>query len=173
MRDGIRQISFKPGFTLDELVTFTLIATSDPERGADELNAQLWRAQMPHFEYSMVEGFRVDERSEEAVQVEVDKVVDYLEGRLLANSDDFLRFARVTEDELEMKLDQVGQLRGVVIAGVAASADLKARVQKDIDEEENQRLSPRSFRPSSRWSRAGSAIRCSCQTCSPSSSTRC
>lgn len=142
-RDGIRQISFNPGFALDELITFALIAMSDPERGAGEFNAELWRAQMPHFEYAMVEGFRVDERSEEAVQVEVDKVLEALEGRRRANSDDFLRFARVTEGDLEMKLDQVGQLRGVAIAGVTASADLKARVQKDIDEEESQRLSPK------------------------------
>jgi hypothetical protein len=142
-KDGIRQLTFRPGFTLEELVSFTLIALSDPDRGADDLNAQLWRAQMPHFEYIMVEGFRMDEFSEEEVQVEVDKVVDYLQRRLRGNSDDYLRFVRVTEADLEMKLDQIDQMRGVVISGLTAGADIKARVQKDIDEEENQRLFPK------------------------------
>jgi len=142
-KDGIRQIAFRPGFTLEELTTFTLISLSDPERGADDFNAQLWRAQMPHFEYIMVEGFTMDEFSEEEVQVEVDKVVDYLQRRLRANSDDFLRFVRVTEADLEMKLDQVEQMRGVVVTGVTAGPEIKAHIQKDIDEEENQRLFPK------------------------------
>jgi truncated hemoglobin YjbI len=142
-KDGIRQLMFRPGFTVEELVTFTLISLSDPDRGADDFNAQLWRAQLPHFEYIMVEGFRMDEFSEEEVQVEVDKVVDYLQRRLRTNSDDFLRFARVTEADLEMKLEDVEQMRGVVITGITATPDLKARLQKEIDEEENQRLFPK------------------------------
>ena len=81
-KDGIRQLMFRPGFTVEELTAFTVISLSDPDRGAEDLNAQLWRAQMPHFEYIMVEGFRMDEFSEEEVQVEVDKVVDYLQREL-------------------------------------------------------------------------------------------
>jgi HEAT repeat protein len=142
-KDGIRQLMFRPGFTLEEMTTFALISLSDPDRGADDINAQLWRSQMPHFEYIMVEGFRMDEFSEEEVQVEVDKVVDYLQKRLRTNSDDFLRFARVSEEDLEMKLDNVDQMRGVVIQGVTATPDLKARLQKDVNEEENQRLFPK------------------------------
>ncbi len=142
-KDGIRQLMFRPGFTIEELTTFTVISLSDPDRGAEDLNAQLWRSQMPHFEYIMVEGFRMDEFSEEEVQVEVDKVVDYLQKRLRTNSDDFVRFARVSEDDLEMQLDNVEQMRGVVITGVTADATFKARVQKDIHDEENQRLFPK------------------------------
>jgi hypothetical protein len=142
-KDGIRQLLFRPGFTVEELTTFTLISLSDPERGADDLNAQLWRAQMPHFEYIMVEGFRMDEFSEEEVQVEVDKIVDYLQRRLRTHNEDYLRFARVTEEDLEMKLDDVEQMRGVVVTGVTATPELKARLQKDVDEEENQRLFPK------------------------------
>lgn len=142
-KDGIRQLIFRPGFTVEELTAFTVISLSDPDRGAEDLNAQLWRAQMPHFEYIMVEGFRMDEFSEEEVQVEVDKVVDYLQRRLRTASDDFLRFARVTEDDLEMKLENVEQMRGVVITGVTADPTFKARVQKDVHDEENQRLFPK------------------------------
>lgn len=142
-KDGIRQLIFRPGFTVEELTIFTVIALSDPDRGAEDLNNQLWRAQMPHFEYIMVEGFKMDEFSEEEIQVEVDKVVDYLQRRLRSNNEDYLRFARLTEADLEIKLDDVEQMRGVVITGVTATPDLKARLQKDIHEEENMRLFPK------------------------------
>ena len=142
-KDGIRQLVFRDGCTVEELVTFTLISLSDPERGADDLNAQLWRAQLPHLEFIMVEGFKMDEFAEDEVQVEVDKVVDYLQRRLRAESNDFLRFARVSEDDLNAHLDGVEQMRGVVVTGITADATLKARLQKDIFEEENSRLFPK------------------------------
>ncbi len=142
-KDGIRQLIFRDGCTCEELVTFTLISLSDPDRGADDLNAQLWRAQLPHFEFIMVEGFKMDEFGEEEIQVEVDKVVDYLQRRLRAESDDYLRFARVSEDDLNAQLDGVEQMRGVVVTGVTADAAMKARLQKDIFDEENSRLFPK------------------------------
>lgn len=142
-REGFRQLIFRPGMTSQELVSFTMIALSDPERGADDLNAQFWRAQLPSFEYIMSEGFKMDEAGEEEVEVEVDKVVDYLQRRLRTNSDDYLRFARVSADDLDAKLDGVDQMRGVVIGGVTADADLKARLQREIGEEEGQRLFPK------------------------------
>ena len=142
-KDGIRALTFRKGFTLEELVTFTLIALSDPDRGAEDIHAQLWRAQMPNFEYIMVEGFRMDEFSEEEVQIEVDRVVEVLQRRLRTHSEDYVRFARVTEDDIEMQLDNVEQLRGVVITGITADAALKAKLQKDAHEEENQRLFPK------------------------------
>ncbi len=142
-KDGIRQLIFRDGTEVAELVSFVLISLSDPDRGADDLNAQLWRAQMPHFEFIMVEGFKMDEFGEEEIQVEVDQVVDYLQRRLRAESDDYLRFARVSEDDLEAQLDGVEQMRGVVITGVTADATLKAKLQKDIFDEENMRLFPK------------------------------
>src|SRR5262249_37287134 len=87
-KDGIRQLIFQPGMSVEELVTFTLICLSDPDRGAEDLNAQLWKAQLPHLEFIMVEGFQMDEFGEDEVQVEVDKVVDFLQQRLRSNSND-------------------------------------------------------------------------------------
>lgn len=142
-REGFRQLIFRPGITPQELVSFTMIALSDPERGADDLNAQFWRAQIPSFEYIMSEGFKMDEAGEQEVEVEVDKVVDFLQRRLRANSDDYLRFARVSAEDLDGKLDGVDQMRGVVIGGVTADADLKAKLQREIGEEEGQRLFPK------------------------------
>ena len=142
-KDGIRQIVFREGFSLAEMTQFTMIALSDPDRGADDINAQLWRAQMPNFEYIMVEGFKIDDMAEEDVQVEVDKIVDYLQRRLRTNSDDFVRFARLSESDLEMQLNDIDQMRGVVITGLTATPDLKARLQREVHEEENQRLFPK------------------------------
>ncbi len=142
-KDGIRQIIFREDFTLEELTTFITIALSDPDRGADDLNAQLWRAQMPNFEYIMVDGFKIDEMSEEEVQVEVDKVVDYLQRRLRTHSDDYIRFARLSEQDLEMNMNDIDQMRGVVITGVTTTPDLKAKLQREVHEEENARLFPK------------------------------
>lgn len=142
-RDGIRQLIFRPGLTLEELVSFTLISLSDPDRGAEDVLAQLWRAGLEHLEYVVVEGFKMDEVSEQEVEVEVDKVVGYLYSRLKTNSDDFLRFARVNAEDLDSKLDGVEQMRGLVVAGNYASDDLKARLQREIAEEEHSRLFPK------------------------------
>ncbi|WP_375758474.1 HEAT repeat domain-containing protein [Corallococcus exercitus] len=142
-RDGIRQLIFRPGLPLEELVTLTLIALSEPERGADDVLAQLWRAGMQQVEYVVVEGFSMEGANEDEVQVEVDKVVGYLYSRLQTNSDDFLRFARVSAEDLDAKLDGVEQIRGLVVGGRHASDDLKARIQREITEEENARLFPK------------------------------
>ncbi|MBZ4421442.1 HEAT repeat domain-containing protein [Myxococcus sp. RHSTA-1-4] len=142
-RDGIRQLIFRPGLQIEELVTFTLIALSEPERGAEDVLAQLWRASMEHVEYVVVEGFSMETASEEEVQVEVDKVVGYLYSRLTTNSDDYLRFARVSAEDLDSKLDGVEQIRGLVVSGRHASDELKAKLQREVTEEENARLFPK------------------------------
>jgi len=142
-RDGIRQLLFRPGLTIEELVAFTLIAMSEPERGGEDLLAQLWRANFEHLEYVVVEGFKMDEYSEEQVQVEVDQVVGFLYSRLKGNSDDFLRFARVSTEDLDIKLDGVDQIRGAVISGITATDDLKAKLQKELEDDENLRLFPK------------------------------
>lgn len=127
-RDGIRALIFRPGVTADELLKFTLIAISDPKRGDEDLLSQLWAANFEHVEYVLVEGFQVGEMSEEEVQIEVDKVVSYLYSRLRSNNDDYMRFARLSAEDLEIKLDGVEQLRGAVIAGETAAEELQRRV---------------------------------------------
>jgi hypothetical protein len=142
-RDGIRQLIFRPGLQVEELVTFTLIALSEPERGAEDVLAQLWRASMEHVEYVVVEGFSMEASSEEEVQVEVDKVVSYLYSRLQTNSDDYLRFTRVSSEDLDSRLEGVDQIRGLVVGGRHASDALKAKLQREVMEEENARLFPK------------------------------
>ena len=79
---------------------------------------------MEHVEYVVVEGFTMEGTSEEEVQVEVDQVVGYLYARLKTNSDDYLRFARVSAEDLDAKLDGVDQMRGVVVGGPKSRATM-------------------------------------------------
>jgi HEAT repeats len=142
-RDGIRQFIFRPGLRSDELLTFTLVALSDVEKQGEDTVAQLWRSPLDHLEYVVVEGFKVDGFDDDEVQISVDKIVEYLYSRLRSHSDDFLRFARVSPEDLELKLEGVEQVRGVVIAGATATDELKARLQKEIADEEQSRLFPK------------------------------
>jgi len=142
-RDGIRQLIFRPELTVEELVTFTMISLSEPDRGAEDVLAQLWKAALEHIEYVVVEGFKMDGVGEEEVEVEVDKVVGYLYARLKTDSDDFLRFARVSMEDLDSKVEGVDQIRGLVVKGSYASDELKAKLQREIEEEENSRLFPK------------------------------
>lgn len=141
-KDGIRQLIFRPDLPVEELVSFTLISLADDRAGEDVL-AQLWKSGLEHIEYVVVEGFKMEEVSDEEVEVEVDKIVGFLYNRLRTSSDDYLRFARVSTEDLDSKIDGVDQLRGAVIQGVTATDELKARLQREIEEEENERLFPK------------------------------
>jgi hypothetical protein len=141
-RDGIRQLIFRPGLTKEELTSFTLIAVSDPERGEDAL-AQLWRTELEHLEYLVVEGFHMDSVPDDQVQVEVERVVGYLQGRLRSQTEDSLRFARVSTEDLDARLEGIEQLRGAVITGETADDTLKAALQRELEEEESNRLFPK------------------------------
>jgi hypothetical protein len=142
-RDGIRQFIFRAGLRLDELVTFTLVSLSDVDKQGEDTVAQLWRAPLDHLEYVVVEGFHIEGFDDEAVQVEIDKIINFLYLRLRSHSDDFMRFARVTASDLDLKLEGVEQVRGAVVVGETATDDLKAKMQREIAEEENSRLFPK------------------------------
>lgn len=142
-RDGIRNLVFRPGLTLDELVQFTLIAIKNydaPEHHGEDIVQNLWQASFSNIEYIIVEGFKIGDMSEEAVQVEVDKIVSYLYGRLRSTSEDFLRFARVSAEDLETKLDNIDQVRGAVIAGESATQKLRELMEEELRLDEQERL---------------------------------
>jgi hypothetical protein len=137
-RDGIRQLIFRPEISLEELVEFVMIALSDPQRGGEDILAQLWKASLEHLEYVVVEGFGFGELSEEQVQVQVDQVVNYLYTRLRSHSNDFLRFARLRAEDLDAKLEGVDQIRGAVVTGVTANDAYKEKVQELLRADETK-----------------------------------
>jgi hypothetical protein len=142
---GIRLLIFKQGISVDEIQKFFLLcmgAMDDARKQREDIITQLWKAELECIEYVVVEGFKVlaDEDIEE-VEIEVEKVVAYLYRQLQSNSDDYLRFARVSETDLDMQLDSVDQMRGAVIQGVTATPGDKARIQAALSREESRHLS--------------------------------
>lgn len=141
---GIRLIIFKAGVTSEEIQRFYLLCMSamdDSRKGRDDIITQLWKAELAFIEYVVVEGFKAtsDDLAEE-VEVEVEKVIAYLYRQLQSNSDDFLRFARVSQEDLELKLDNVEQMRGSVIEGVTATPGDKLRIQQALQREESRQF---------------------------------
>ncbi|MGC4113823.1 MAG: HEAT repeat domain-containing protein [Myxococcales bacterium] len=142
-RDGIRHLIFREGLTLDELLNFVLIALTDTQRGDPDILSQLWEASFDHIEYVVVEGFSIDGMTEEQVKVEVEKVVGYLYQRLRSDSDDYLRFARLTAQDLELSMDNVDQVRGAVIAGATATEQQLLSIKDELHEDYSARLFPK------------------------------
>lgn len=144
---GVRLLMFKPGMPLDELLKFILLiieASNDQKKSQDDLITRLWKAELQHVEWVVVESFKAcEDEDEEQVKVEVDKVVRFLYRQLQSNSEDIARFARVSLEDLDMKLESVDTIRGAVIEGVTATPADKERVQRALDEEENDRLLPK------------------------------
>lgn len=143
---GIRLLMFKNGVSADELQRFFLLCMGamDAERKGrgEDIITQLWKAELECIEYVVVEGFKaVPEDDIEEVEVEIEKVVAYLYRQLQSNSDDYLRFARVSQEDLDLQLDGVEQMRGSVIEGVTATPGDKLRIQQALQREESQVLS--------------------------------
>ncbi len=142
---GIRLLIFKNGITSEEIQRFFLLcmgAMDDQRKNREDIITQLWKAELEYIEYVVVEGFKVlAEEDIEEVEVEVEKVVAYLYRQLQSNSDDYLRFARVSSDDLDLQLDDVDQMRGAVIQGATATPGDKARIQQVISREDSRHLS--------------------------------
>ena len=82
----------------------------------------------------------VDDDDIEEVEIEIEKVVAYLYRQLQSNSEDYLRFARISIEDLDLELNNVDQLRGAVVQGVTASAADKSRVQTSLEQEDDRVL---------------------------------
>ncbi|MBI5546791.1 MAG: HEAT repeat domain-containing protein [Deltaproteobacteria bacterium] len=142
-KDGIRHLAFRQGLQIEELVEFVLIGLTDTRRGDPDILSQMWERGFEHIEYMVVEGFSVEDMSEAQVKLEVDKIVSYLYQRLRSDSADYLRFARVSVEDLEMQVDGIDQVRGAIIAGVAASDRLVRQVLDTLAEDVGVRLFPK------------------------------
>ncbi|MGI5865806.1 MAG: HEAT repeat domain-containing protein, partial [Myxococcales bacterium] len=139
-REGVRHLILRPGTSEAELTRLVMIMLSNPDRGGADITTQLMNASFEHIEYLVVEGFTVGEMSEEQVEVEVDAIVQYLYGRLRGASDDTLAFARVSAADLELRLDNVEGIRGLVLEGDAIAESFKQRVQQELAKDESSRL---------------------------------
>ena len=140
---GIRLFIFKAGLSPDELLKFLLLVISpeDRSRHQEDIITRLWKAEFESIEYIVVEGFKaLPDDDVDEVEMEVEKVVAYLYRQLQSNSQDYLRFARISSEDLNLELNDVDQLRGVVIQGVTTTPADMARVQQSLDAEESRVL---------------------------------
>ncbi len=145
-KDGIRHLIFRAGVEPEEFQKFALIAMTDfdaPENRGKDMLGLLWDAGLEHIEHLVVEGFNFADLSDDDVQVEVEKIVSYLYQRLRSTSEDFLRFARISADDLNLKMEAVDQVRGVVIQGQPVTERLAQIIQTDLREDEGPRLLPK------------------------------
>lgn len=140
---GIRLFIFKDGLSAEELQRFLLLVLGDPtaRESREDIITRLWKAELENIEYIVVEGFKAaPDQDVDEVEIEVEKVVAYLYRQLQGNSDDVLRFARLSLDDLNLRLDDVDQMRGVVVTGLTATAADQARVQTSLAAEEERVL---------------------------------
>lgn len=140
---GIRLLMFKDGLSADELLKFLLIIIDDTSQrnSQDDFVTRLWKAELNAIEWIVVESFKVmEDQDEEEVKVEVDKIVKYLYRQLQSNSDDIQRFARVSLDDLDMKIDNVDSQREGIIEGITATAADKERVKRALGEDDSGQL---------------------------------
>lgn len=146
-QNGVRLLMINPGISQEEMLKFILLLLDDRkhrQQSQDDIITRLWKAELTHIEWVVVESFKVlEDEDEEQVKVEVDQVVRYLYRQLQSNSEDIQRFARVSLEDLDMKLEHVDTMRSAVVEGVTATQADKERVQRALQEEEDERLLPK------------------------------
>lgn len=140
-KDGVRYLIFRRGLTVEELLSFVLLAIENLDEAAlmhEDMVTRLWKQELQFIEYVVVEGFGFGDLSEDEVEIEVDKVIGHLRKQLAANSDDIARFARLDIADLELQLDDVEQVRGGIISGRTALPQDRAQAQDDLIAEDDK-----------------------------------
>ncbi len=100
-REGIRTLTFGVGMTIDGLYTFIDLVLKTPRKlGSVELNSLLWKEQIPHFAYLMLEGFQDDDGEEE--EEELDEIVDYLRRRIYSVGRDSINFRGLSQEDINL-----------------------------------------------------------------------
>ena len=141
----VRLFIFKQGLSSDELLRFLMLVIGDPRERhipKEDIVTRLWKEEFDSLEYVVVENFQVlPDEDPEVAEMEIEKVVAYLYRQLHSNSEDYLRYARISIEDLELELEGVDQIRGVVIKAKGAEAGDRARIQQTLVNEEKQTVS--------------------------------
>jgi hypothetical protein len=145
-RDGMRILIFRQGLTAEELLNWVLICMTNfraSEYLHEDMVSLMWKQEFSNIEYVVVESISVGGEGEDEAKIEVDKIVNYLYKRMTSKSKDRFHFARVSLEDLEIELDDVEQAKGVLIKGTTATDEDKARVQQQLEEEDQDRMLPK------------------------------
>ncbi|HOX43991.1 MAG TPA: hypothetical protein PK668_10335 [Myxococcota bacterium] len=146
-RDGVRVLTFRQGLPPEELLGFAMVCLSAPRDAArveDDVASLMWQKDFKHIEHVVMDSFALGSEAEGAeAQVEVSAIVDHLYQRMSTTSADSLQFARVSLDDLELQLKDVGQMGGLAVQGKPATVEDQMRAQFELDQDETHKLLPR------------------------------
>jgi hypothetical protein len=75
-RDGVRTLTFRRGFGLEELLALAHVAIAEPQEagGREDAVTELWKADLKHIGYSASAGYRMDESGGEGASSSVTEV---------------------------------------------------------------------------------------------------
>lgn len=141
-RDGVRYLIFRRGIPVEELLNFVLLAMerfNERLLFQEDMVTRLWKQDLRYIEHIVVEGFGFGDMSEEEVEIEVEKIIGFLKQQLAAHGDDVARFARLSVEDLELRLDDVEQIRGGVVSGRTATPQDRSRTQDELIYEQKKR----------------------------------
>lgn len=134
-QEGVRLLVITPGVPLAELLRFfTIVIGVEHRDPSEDLLTRLWREELKHIDWVVMTDFAlVDDDSAAEVEVEVEKVLTYLHHELTSDKGESISFARVSLDDLELKLENLAQIRRTKVEHAkVASPEECARIQEEI-----------------------------------------
>jgi hypothetical protein len=135
---GVRLLTFRPGLTLQELMRFYSVLVGMTARDASiDLLTALWKEDFVHIEWVVMTDFDLIEDDGKAeVEVEVEKVLNYLNKSLMTGKGEGVSFARVSVDDLNLKLNDLQTIRQTRLAGDIATDEEKQTFFDDLKRDE-------------------------------------
>lgn len=143
---GVRLLIFKEGVPAVDLLRFFMTVV-DYKRSdkIEDLATVLWKSDFRGIEWVVVQDFDIggsDNAEDETreVEIEVEKVLSFLQDQLRSDSDDSIGFARVSVADLDVKLQQLEQIRHTVASQAHVELADRRSVQQEIVAEERELL---------------------------------
>lgn len=140
---GIRLLIFKEGILpLDLLRFFMSVIDFKKSSSSDDLATYLWKQEFKGIEWVVVADFELseDDASQQEVEIEVEKVLSFLQDQLRSDSADSIGFARVSVADLDLKLDQLDQIRQTVLSKQTVDGVDQRSVQAEVVADERDLL---------------------------------
>lgn len=137
-QEGVRLLVFQPGLELDELMRFCLLVAGIEGRDpSEDLLTRLWREELAHVEWVVMTDFSLTEGDDaQEVEVEVEKVLTYLHREMTSDKGESISFARVSLDDLSLKLENLSQIRRTKVTGPVASDEQARRILETLARDE-------------------------------------
>lgn len=147
-RDGIRLITFRQGLTAEELLDFVMICLTSFTQDAfvhEDMGSLMWKQDFAHIEHVVMESFVLGSTglADDEAKIEVDKIVDHLYHGLTSRTSDGHKYAKLSLDDLDIEIDNVEQIGGLVVKASPATAQDQMNVQFQLEQHDSRRMMPR------------------------------